>query len=280
MSETITTPFIRRLFPLILLLPLIAFSLSACLESGPPAWALRLTPTSGPRPTVSNVSIQRVVDPASVQPGHWQWRSFHTDAAAHPPAQLWLDVAAGGAAHGVLSIYPDDPAIPQSGRTLIQQNGCNVELNTLTPEADSPFSVHLISRVVARIAVDVSECTVRYFGPVTLAEPLRGEFVVAYDAELTEMLIRAASQPLTPVEIGRNVFARNCSGCHGSYGEGMPGIPGLVTDQVRGYTDEQILTIVRSGVNNAAMPAWGNILSEEELLGTLAFIRELGASGS
>lgn len=256
-------------------------SLSACLESGPPDWALRLTPTASPRPTDgAPVQARLVVDPASVQPGRWQWHSFSSADETHPPVQMWLDVAAGGVVEGMLSIYPDYPDIPQAALTLIQQNGCNIDIESLAPAPGEPIDPNLISTMVARVAIDVSECTVKYYGPVTLNEPLRGEFVIAYDADMTAALIRAANEPLTPFEVGRNVFVRYCSGCHGSYGEGMPGIPTLASDVVRAYSDEHILTILRSGVPDTIMPAWGNVLSEAEIMGVLTLIRQIEALGS
>ncbi|MCA9903820.1 MAG: c-type cytochrome, partial [Anaerolineae bacterium] len=113
----------------------------------------------------------------------------------------------------------------------------------------------------------------KFYGPVTLGEPLQGEFDVAYDAELTEMIRNPAE--LTPIERGRRVFATYCSACHGSYAEGLPGIPSLNTDQVRSYTDEQLLTIISNGVINTAMPAWGIVLSPEDLQGAFELVRNI-----
>jgi cytochrome c553 len=186
------------------------------------------------------------------------------------PVQLWIDVDELGNVKGVLSIYPNYPEIPQAALSLIQQNGCNVPIESLSTPSITGF---FYSETQARIHVNVAECNVKFYGPVVLPNPLRGEFNVAYDAELTDLIRRP--RELTPIERGLRVFVQYCSACHGSHAEGMPGIPSLHTDQVRNYTDEQLDSIIRNGVVNTVMPAWGNVLSPEDFAGVIELIRNI-----
>ena len=225
------------------------------------------TPTPAPTPLTP-------IDPATATVGRWQWTSFSSDSETYPPAQLWIDVDDAGNVNGVLSIYPNYPEIPQAALTLIQQNGCNLAIESLNDSAVAGF---FFGETQARIHVNVTECSVKFYGPVTLLEPLSGEFDVAYDAELTDLILHP--RELMPIERGQRVFAQYCSACHGSYAEGMPGIPALNTDQVRAYTDEQLDTIVRNGVLNTVMPAWGVVLSPEDFAGVIELVRNIEILG-
>jgi len=208
--------------------------------------------------------------PESVQSGRWQWQQFTTTAVEHPPVQLWFDVVEGGGVSGILSIYPNASDIPPEALTLVQQNGCNVGFAALNT---TPITGVFASATEAFVQVDVAECTIKYFGPYNLPQPISGQFAVAYDDALTQFLLNPAEP--TPIERGRRVFAMYCSACHGSYAEGAPGIPALNTDQVRGYTDEQVQTIIREGVINTVMPAWGSVLSAEDIQGVFELVRNI-----
>ena len=216
------------------------------------------------------------VDPSTVQVGRWQWISFTSNTEAYPPAQLWIDVDDTGSVNGVLSIYPNYPEIPQAALTLIQQNGCNFTVESLGDAAPT-VSGFFYSATQARMRVNVTECNVKFYGPVSLLEPLSGEFDVAYNAELTDSILNP--RELTRIERGQRVFAQFCSACHGAYAEGMPGIPALNTDQVRSYTDEQLDTIIRNGVPNTVMPAWGVVLSLEDFAGVIELVRNIEILG-
>jgi len=223
--------------------------------------------------TVQQAEQAAALEASSVQVGRWQWTSFLTSAESYPPVQVWLDVAEGGALKGLVSVYPNSTLIPQSALTLIQQNGCNVPLEAWP--GDAVISGKFISSTQAIVRVNITECTVKFYGPLVLEAPLSGTFLVDFDPVLTESLIRAATTPLTPLEVGRNVFGRTCSACHGTYGQGAPGIPSLDTEQVRGYSDEALLKIIREGVANATMPAWGGVLSDAEIDGVMQLVRQV-----
>lgn len=233
------------------------------------AYSTVVTPVQAPPTATPTPMPLEPIDPADATVGRWQWTNFTTEAEVYPPVQLWVDVSIDGV-NGVLSIYPDYDEIPEASRTLIQQNGCNFEIESLNADGVDGF---FYSPTQARIQVNVNECNVKFYGPVTLREPLIGEFDIAYDAEMTELILHP--RELTPIERGKQVFAQYCSGCHGSYAEGLPDIPALDTDQVRGYTDEQLDTIVRNGVAGTTMPAWGNVLSPENFAGVIELIRNI-----
>jgi mono/diheme cytochrome c family protein len=252
----------NRLFRRIL--PVFILATTACGTIATPAWKSAAVPSPTPPPTS--------IDPGEAQVGHWQWTRFHSPAESHPPVQMWFDIDDSGGVNGVLSIYPDDPSIPESARTLIQQNGCNVSIEALE---SAEFSVSFYSSTDAHVRVSVSECAVKFYGPVALAEPLNGEFAVAHDEALTQALLHPAEVELTPIERGRRVFAQYCSACHGAYAEGAPGIPALNTDQVRRYSDEQLMNIIRNGVSSTIMPAWGSVLSAEDLQGVFELVRQI-----
>ena len=247
--------------------------LTACGTIALPQWELDATATATalPPPTAT-LGPAVAIDASSAQTGRWLWTSFHTNLPAYPPVQLWMDVAADATVQGTLSVYPTPVDIPPNALNLIQQNGCNVTFSSL---AEAGIQGVFISSNTARVQITATECAVKYFGPVVLSEPLVGEFVVEYNESVTVALQAAANAPISPVERGKAIFALYCSGCHGAYAEGAPGIPSLHTDQVRGYTDDELLETLRNGRINTVMPAWGAVLSAEDLDGVFQFIRSI-----
>lgn len=207
-------------------------------------------------------------------PGRWLGKSFTTAASSYPPIQLLFDVHEDGSVRGVLSIYPIGPDIPEGAVALINQNGCNVDFETVTAP-DAAIRGTFLDDTTALVRIETSACSVKFFGEITFAEPISGEFVAEYNEEATLVLQNKASTPLTPIELGRGVFLNYCSACHGVYGEGAPGIPSLNTEEVRRRSDEQLLEIINLGVINTAMPAWGQILKEEEKQGVLQLLRNI-----
>jgi mono/diheme cytochrome c family protein len=83
----------------------------------------------------------------------------------------------------------------------------------------------------------------------------------------------------------RQVYAVNCSMCHGADGHGQGPIAqyfaaanavppvDFASERVRGRTDGQIYWIVANGLGN--MPAFGELLTEEELWSVVHVIREV-----
>ena len=71
---------------------------------------------------------------------------------------------------------------------------------------------------------------------------------------------------------GARLYRDMCSRCHGlsiesdnSYGRSFyPPAPQLSLQRTK-YSDTEMFWIVKHGVRNTAMPAWGNLLSDEEI---------------
>lgn len=77
------------------------------------------------------------------------------------------------------------------------------------------------------------------------------------------------------VEMGRNLFAHNCSTCHGSDARGTPGYPNLTDDHwIWGGAPEQIETSVLNG-RQASMPPWREGLGEQGILNTAVYVQKL-----
>lgn len=80
---------------------------------------------------------------------------------------------------------------------------------------------------------------------------------------------------------GAKLYHQMCSRCHGqskasdnTYGESFyPPAPELAVDEFS-YTDPELFWIVKHGIRNTAMPAWGKLLSDDELWQVVTFLRK------
>lgn len=72
-------------------------------------------------------------------------------------------------------------------------------------------------------------------------------------------------------ELGAAVFAENCSTCHGATGEGGNGGPDLKTMPLA-QTEEGAIQQVTNG--GGGMPAFGGVLSEEEIENVAAYVAQ------
>ena len=84
---------------------------------------------------------------------------------------------------------------------------------------------------------------------------------------------------------GAAIFKQRCALCHGPDGRGDgPGAKGLKPpprnyhdhEYMNSMTDEQLLTTIRNG--KGAMPAWGKILTEDQMRAVLAHVRQIGTT--
>jgi cytochrome c oxidase cbb3-type subunit 3 len=122
--------------------------------------------------------------------------------------------------------------------------------------------------------------------------------IEAYHASNAELQARLASADFDTfaqdealyhyaVQSGASVFANNCSQCHGAGAGGVQanGFPNLLDDDwLWGGTYEEILHTVRHGIRNEAdpdarwseMPAFGDLLEDEEIAALVAYVRNLG----
>jgi len=93
------------------------------------------------------------------------------------------------------------------------------------------------------------------------------------------------ANPMPPSEenliAGAKLYRQMCSRCHGisresdnSYGQSFyPPAPGLPLSRTL-YTDNEIFWIVKHGIRNTAMLAWGNLLSDDEIWQVVTLIRK------
>lgn len=76
------------------------------------------------------------------------------------------------------------------------------------------------------------------------------------------------------IEVGKTRFGEKCGGfCHGSGGKGGRA-PCLICGKFkRGGKDSQIAANIANGVEGTAMGAFGGVLSKEEVLAVVAYLR-------
>jgi mono/diheme cytochrome c family protein len=83
---------------------------------------------------------------------------------------------------------------------------------------------------------------------------------------------------------GARVYSQMCSRCHGvsaesddTYGRSFyPPAPRLALEQPS-YSDAEMFWIVKHGIRNTAMPAWGNLLSDEEIWQVVIVLRKFNS---
>ncbi len=83
------------------------------------------------------------------------------------------------------------------------------------------------------------------------------------------------------VQAGKTIFEKNCISCHGKKGEGrgfLSTLPSLSdTQYMAGKTDAELLEKITNGGKGTGMPAWKNVLNEQDRWNVLAYIRTLSA---
>ncbi|MGD8626064.1 MAG: c-type cytochrome [Anaerolineae bacterium] len=72
---------------------------------------------------------------------------------------------------------------------------------------------------------------------------------------------------------GETVFAANCASCHGQNAEGGSLGPSLLGDDLAAQPDEYFRETITNGRAGTAMPAWGPILSAQQIEDVIAFLR-------
>jgi len=80
---------------------------------------------------------------------------------------------------------------------------------------------------------------------------------------------------------GARLYRQMCSRCHGvskesgnAYGDSFyPPAPHLPTSRTS-YTDSEMFWVVKHGIRNTAMPAWGNLLSDDDIWQVVTLVRK------
>ncbi|HTN30484.1 MAG TPA: cytochrome-c oxidase, cbb3-type subunit III [Pseudomonas sp.] len=102
------------------------------------------------------------------------------------------------------------------------------------------------------------------------------------DEQYGPLFAKYAAMPLADVaqdeqalKMGSRLFASNCSVCHGSDAKGSYGFPNLTdNDWLYGGEPDTIKTTILHG-RTAAMPAWKDVIGEEGVKNTAAYVRSL-----
>jgi mono/diheme cytochrome c family protein len=88
------------------------------------------------------------------------------------------------------------------------------------------------------------------------------------------MLTASGGAYCADVGNGSALFQRHCVNCHGDSGMGMmPGTPDFSRGERLFAPDSELATAIRSGVR--VMPAFEGLLTEQEILDVVAFLRTL-----
>lgn len=94
-------------------------------------------------------------------------------------------------------------------------------------------------------------------------------------AELAAMDLGQLAMNDKAIDMGRNLYAHNCSTCHGSDARGATGYPNLTDDHwIWGSEPQQVLTSILNG-RRAAMPAFGDVLGEAGVTRTAIYVQQL-----
>ncbi len=91
-----------------------------------------------------------------------------------------------------------------------------------------------------------------------------------------ESVLMAVMADPAKMAVGQKVFGEKCAACHAPDGGGLVG-PNL-TDNYWIHGQGKLLTIyevVEDGVLDKGMPAWRNILAEDEILDVVGYVKSL-----
>ena len=96
----------------------------------------------------------------------------------------------------------------------------------------------------------------------------------------------AATAPLSPLELGKQVYSGNCANCHQASGEGQPGqYPPLAgSEWVNGdktslycimlHGLQGPLTVKGGEYGSMQMPGWATVLNDEKIADVMTYIRQ------
>lgn len=112
-------------------------------------------------------------------------------------------------------------------------------------------------------------------------------FSVIYSFE--NILILSGSAIAADIENGKRIFNERCTGCHGFEGQGDGPMAKFVNPPPRRFvggifkykttdgegvpTDEDMFRVITNGLPGTAMPSWGDILSREEKLDVIEYVK-------
>jgi mono/diheme cytochrome c family protein len=102
---------------------------------------------------------------------------------------------------------------------------------------------------------------------------------------------QSAAAIADPIAAGERIYANNCASCHQASGQGIPGaFPPVVPSEWVTGAPETLTRILLHGlqgpievagqVYNGAMPAWKDLLKDEEIAAVATYLRQLGANSA
>jgi cytochrome c oxidase cbb3-type subunit III len=111
--------------------------------------------------------------------------------------------------------------------------------------------------------------------------------VAAADERFRAMRDRYLAMPIEEIagdpavrKMGMRMFASNCAQCHGADAKGSYGFPNLADgDWIYGGRPADIKTSITQG-RQAAMPAWGSIISEQGVTDVTAYLLSINGRGT
>jgi mono/diheme cytochrome c family protein len=100
---------------------------------------------------------------------------------------------------------------------------------------------------------------------------------------------QSAAAIADPVAAGERIYANNCSSCHQASGQGIPGaFPPVVGSEWVTGSPGTLIRILLHGLQgpievagntyNGAMPAWKDLLKDEEIAAVATYLRQLGVN--
>ena len=96
--------------------------------------------------------------------------------------------------------------------------------------------------------------------------------------------VAGESEPPPPSEddltAGAEIYTEMCARCHGGAADGAntlgasfyPPAPRL-TERPSTYSERELFWIIKHGIRNTAMPAWGSLLSDEDIHDVAAVVK-------
>ncbi len=191
-------------------------------------------------------------------------------------------------------ILPRERPSPARGQALFQENcaGCHGAGGA----GDGPDAAHLAitpanftDRAFMRGETPRDAFNVIMLGRQKSGMPAWGDSLSPQQAWDLVSYVWSLGRTPAEVEAGRQVYGARCAGCHGASGDpatsGAPILerPGRSLAALvdgAGRADADVFAAVGGGVANTAMPAFGQVLSDDQRWAVVAFVRTLSLEGA
>lgn len=165
----------------------------------------------------------------------------------------------------------------------------DLSMVTLTPIRQFTFGLGLLLVVLGAYGVvgGRRRRLVQAIIPLSLVMLAVGGYqvltVTLTDSLPTTFVSNPVPYTLEAINRGAELYAQHCSQCHGVEGRGdgilaqalNPKPANLTEDHLDDHTDGDIFWWITHGIDQTAMPALGNVLSEEERWTVIHFVRSL-----